>query len=52
MKMPTKAQRAYIYSVVIALLPLLVAFGVMPARVLPLIAPLLLALLNVRDPEA
>ncbi|WP_165872983.1 hypothetical protein [Nocardioides jejuensis] len=43
------SHRRYIYGVAIALLPLLVLAGLLPAKALPYMAPLLLALLNVKD---
>lgn len=44
-------KRAYIYAVALAAGPVLVYFGLLEPEALPVLAPLALALLNVRDAE-
>lgn len=43
--------RGYIYAVCIAAVPVLVYFDLIPAEAAPVVLPLVLALLNLRDAD-
>lgn len=43
--------RKYIYGICIAALPVLIYFKLMPAEAAPIILPLVLAILNIQEPQ-
>lgn len=50
-KLTTPRVRGYIYGVCIAAVPVLIYFRLLPAEAAPVILPLVLAILNVDDPD-
>lgn len=50
-QMFNSATRKYIYGLCIAAVPVLIYFKLMPAEAAPIILPLVLAILNIQEPE-